>query len=97
MPKKTNGNHNPPIPPLKIDRSFTGVTHAYMEIAERVANMLLGTREAEAATKALNGISMITRTQLDAIRMFEKGSEPVRKQTARILELGDHVEPELAP
>jgi hypothetical protein len=94
---KTNGNgetklpvseSKPPPVPFKIERSLMGVANSYMEIAERVVNGTLGANEAKAATGALNGVPNMLKTQLEAIKMFEKGSEKAREHVAKILDLG---------
>lgn len=88
---RTNGNGAETKlapPPFKIERTLLGVAHSYMEIAERVVSGTLGTNEAREATRALNGVPQLVKTQLEAIRIFEKGSEKAREQAAKILNLG---------
>jgi hypothetical protein len=75
-------------PPFKLERSLMGVAYGYMDIAERVVRGQLGTGEAREATRALNGVPLLVRTQLEAIRIFEKGSDKARAQAAKILDLG---------
>lgn len=74
--------------PFKIERSLMGVANSFMEIAERVCSGTLGVNEAKEATRALNGVPAIVKTQLEAIKIFEKGSEKARQQASRILDLG---------
>ena len=76
------------VPPFRLERTLMGVAHGYMEIAERVVSGKLGTSEAREATRALNGVPALVKTQLEAIRLFEKGSEKARAQAAKILDLG---------
>jgi hypothetical protein len=87
-PTNGNGHTGPPPLPFKVERSLMGVVNSYMEIAERVVSGELGTNEAKEATRALNGVPGIIKTQLEAIRIFEKGSEKAREQAARILDMG---------
>lgn len=77
----------PPTEPYKLERSLMGVAHGFMEIAERVVAGQLGTNEAREASRALSGVPLLVRTQLEVIRIFEKGSDRARQQAARILEL----------
>jgi hypothetical protein len=76
------------LPPFKLERSLMGIAYGYMDIAERVVAGHLGVREAHEATHALNGVPLLVRTQLEAIRIFEKGSDKARMQAAKILDLG---------
>jgi hypothetical protein len=91
----SGSNGKPQAPPFKLERNLVGVAHGFMEISERVVNGTLGTGEAREATRALSGVPLLVRTQLEAIRIFEKGSERARQQAARILEMTaiDSIEP----
>jgi hypothetical protein len=75
-------------PPFKLERSLMGVAYGYMDIAERVVAGQLEVGQAREATRALNGVPLLVRTQLEAIRIFEKGSDKARLQAAKILDLG---------
>ena len=85
---KTNGESQRAPQPFTIERSLIGVADSYMSIAERVVNGSLGTNEAREATHALNGVPGLIKVQLEAIKIFEKGSEKARAEAASILDLG---------
>jgi hypothetical protein len=86
--EKENGqqpNLKATVPPFQLERTLLGVAQGYMEISERVVNGQLGTGEAREATRALNGVPQLVKTQLEAIRIFEKGSQRARDEAAKIL------------
>lgn len=89
----TGNGKNTAAQPLKIERSLFGAAMAQMEIAERVVNGQLGTQEAREASKALSGMAQMVKTELEALRVFEKGSGIAKEHAMRIL---DHTNPELA-
>jgi hypothetical protein len=88
MAEETDGKQKASAPPFKVERSLMGVAYGYMDIAERVVSGTLGTSEAREATRALSGVPALVKTQLEAIRVFEKGSEKARAEAAKILDLG---------
>jgi hypothetical protein len=70
----------------KVDRfEIDTVVGAYKRLAERVVNGETGVKETAAATKALDGIKGYIKVQLEALRMFEQGSEKAREEAAKIL------------
>jgi hypothetical protein len=83
----TSSNGGQSKSPFKLERSLWGAAQGLMEIAERCVNGQLGTDEANAATRALNGVPVAVRVELDALRLMEKGSEQARTRAARILDL----------
>ena len=48
-------------------------------------NGQLAPNEAREATRALNGVPSLVKTQLEAIKLFEQGSEKARAEAAKIL------------
>jgi hypothetical protein len=80
-----NGKVRKMAEPFKLERTLLGVAQGYMEIAERVVNDELGTSEAREATRALNGVPSLVKAQLEAIRIFEKGSQKAKEEAAKIL------------
>src|SRR5262245_12382588 len=81
-PDEKNGS-TPPL--FQLERSLTGVALGFMNIAERVMNGTVGNNEAKEATRALNGVSSLMKTQLETIRIFEKGSERAQAEAMKIL------------
>jgi hypothetical protein len=80
-----NGKVQKMADPFKLERTLLGVAQGYMEIAERVVNNELDTNQAKEATRALNGVPSIVKAQLEAIRIFEKGSQKSKEEAAKIL------------
>jgi hypothetical protein len=96
MAETKNGNgEKVPVTPFKLERTLLGIAHGYMEISERVVNGQLGSSEAREATRALNGVPQLVKAQIEAIRIFEKGSGHAREQAAKILNLGEVQAPAL--
>jgi len=88
MAKTDNGNGEHPkrVDPFKLDRDGVGVMHGFMEISERVMNGEVEVSQAKAATGALSAGTAWVKTQLDALRMFEKGSSAtVRQEAAKLI------------
>ena len=70
----------------RVDRfEVDSIINAYKRLAERVVNGETGVKETAAATKALSGITGFAKVQLEALRMFEQGSEKAREKAAEIL------------
>lgn len=89
----TNGNDHEPqkTKPFKMDRSLAGVAYAYMDICERVMNEQVEEKKAREATRALDGVPKLVKTQLDALRTFEKGSSAtVREAAGKLLGITEH-------
>lgn len=89
----TNGNEQerPKAQPFKMDRSLAGVAYAYMDICERVMNEQVEEKRAREATRALDGVPKLVKTQLDALRTFEKGSSAtVREEAGKLLGIPSH-------
>jgi hypothetical protein len=62
-----------------------------MDIAEQISSGKLAANDAKEMTRALNGVPSQIKQQLEAIKMWEKGSDKAREQAARILDLGSGV------
>jgi hypothetical protein len=91
--RKTNGDgeSKPPTgevktsPVFKIDRSPMGCVEGFIGITERTVNGELGANEANAAAKSLMGVPAMLKVQLDALRLYEKGSEKAREHVIKML------------
>jgi hypothetical protein len=83
-----NGEVKPSPEPFKIERSLMGIVEGFIGISERTVNGTLGPNEANAAAKSPLGAPTMFRLQLDALRLYEKGTERTREHVAKILNLG---------
>src|SRR5580765_6266156 len=72
-------------PAFKLEHSLGGVASGFMDVAERVVDGTLGRNEAREATRALCGVSQVVKVQIEAIKLFDKGSERAREEAAKIL------------